>query len=199
VEEFRTMARAAVDAYLRYGFDPATQRYYGQLTVADGAPRKPERKSTAGEDTLYQPPEYADLWEPLFPTHNYPMCMAETCLTLYQQTHDKHYEQAVRRFANLIAISLPANGGKGAYADQYGRCLHFLLRAARSLDDPKLFAEAKQLAAEAVTHLYSKPAGMFRSHPGEDRCDAVDGMGILFLSLISLETGKEPDLMGFGW
>ncbi len=201
VGEFRTMARHAVDAYLRYGYDPAMHRYYGQLTVADGSPRKPLKRTatSGGEDTMYQPGEYADLWEPLFPTHNYPMCLAEACLTLYEQTHEDRYKQAVLRVADLIARNTPANGGKGAYADQYGRCIHFLLHAARTLNDPKLFDDARRLAAEAVSQLYSKSAGMFRSHPGEDRCDAVDGMGILFLSLLSLETGTEPELLGFGW
>lgn len=33
---------------------------------------------------------------------------------------------------------------------------------------------------------------------GEDRCDAVDGMGLLFLLLLDLESGRAPDMMGFG-
>jgi hypothetical protein len=199
VEEFRTMARDAVAAYLRYGYDTKTGRYFGQLTVADGAPRCPDRTKGSGDDTIYQPGEYADLWEPLFPTHNYPTCMAEACLTLYQQTHDGQFKQAVLRFARLVADSTPANAGKGAYADQYGRCIHFLVRAADVLNEPRLRSDAKRLAGEAVGHLYCESARMFRSHPGEDRCDAVDGLGILFLSLIYLETGTEPDMMGFGW
>ncbi len=40
---------------------------------------------------------------------------------------------------------------------------------------------------------------MFRSHPGEERCDAVDGIGLLFLSLIYVEQGKEYDMMAFTW
>jgi len=103
------------------------------------------------------------------------------------------------QFARFIAISTPAGDGKGAYADQYGRCIHFLARAANVVNDPTLSDQARQLASEAVSHLYSESAGMFRSHPGEDRCDAVDGIGILFLSLLYLETGHEPDAMGFGW
>lgn len=198
-EEFRAMARDAMAAYLRYGYDAKAERFHGQLNVADGTPRKPERKDGAGEATIYQPGEYADLWEPLFPTHNYPMSMAEACLTLWEQTRDAQFQQAVRRFARLIAISTPANGGRGAYADQYGRCIHFLTRAGKSLNDPQLLAQARSLAAEAVSHLHSPQAGMFRSHPGEDRCDAVDGLGILFLSLLDLETGTDPDPMGFGW
>ena len=88
---------------------------------------------------------------------------------------------------------------KGAYADQYGRCIHFLIRAAHVLDDTTLFVQAGKLAEEAKGQLHVPAAGMFRSHPGEDRCDAVDGMGILFLALIWLETGIEPDAKGFGW
>jgi hypothetical protein len=40
---------------------------------------------------------------------------------------------------------------------------------------------------------------MFRSHPGEDRADAVDGLGILFLALAELETGAAPRLLGFAF
>jgi hypothetical protein len=40
---------------------------------------------------------------------------------------------------------------------------------------------------------------MFRTHPGEDRTEAVDGLGVLFLALIYLETGREPDLLGFAF
>lgn len=197
-DALRRMARQSVAAYLRYGYDSASGRYYGQLNVADGSPRRPQRNAGAGEATIYQPGEYADLWEFLFPTHNYPMSMAEACLTLWQQTGDELFQQAVRRWAGFIAQSTPANAGKGAYADQYGRAILFLVRAADVLKDPKLRDQARQLAAEAVSHLYCREAGMFRSHPGEDRCDAVDGVGILFLALIDLETGRRPDLFGFG-
>lgn len=49
---------------------------------------------------------------------------------------------------------------------------------------------ARQIADEAIGCLYVNEAGMFRSHPGEDRCDAVDGPGILLLALLYLDTGK---------
>lgn len=198
-KELADMAHQAVAAYLRYGYDERSGRFYGQLNVSDGMPRKPQRQAGAGDETIYQPGEYADLWEALFPTHNYPMCLAEACLTLYQRNREDQFKQAVQRFARFIAISTPANGGKGAYADQYGRCIHFLLRAADVMGEPKYFEQAKGLAREAVSALYSSQAGMFRSHPGEDRCDAVDGMGILFLALMKLESGQEADAMGFGW
>lgn len=197
--EFAEMARAAVRAYLKYGYDEKTGRYFGQLNYVDGTPRKPERSAKDGADTIYQPGEYADLWEPLFPTHNYPMAMAEAALTLYQQTNDAFFRQAVERWARYVARETPANGGKGAYADQYGRCIRFLVRASHVLGEEAHFQLARKLAAEAVGQLHHRPAGMFRSHPGEERCDAVDGIGLLFLALIYLERGEEPDLLGFGW
>ena len=197
--EFLDMAREAVAAYLRHGFDEKTGRYYGQLNYLDGTPRKPERNASDGPETFYQPAEYAELWEPLFPTHNYPMSMAEASLTLYQKTGDTLFLQAVHRWASQIAHSMPANEGKGAYADQYGRCIHFLVRASHVLGDESYFKRARQLAAEATGHLFNRRSGMFRSHPGEERCDAVDGIGLLFLALIYLEQGKEYDLMGFSW
>jgi hypothetical protein len=40
---------------------------------------------------------------------------------------------------------------------------------------------------------------MFRGHAGEDRYDAVDGVGYLLLSLLYLETGKRADYLGFGF
>ena len=30
-------------------------------------------------------------------------------------------------------------------------------------------------------------------HPGEDRCDAVDGLGILLLALLYLDTGEDDE------
>ncbi len=198
-QEFADMARAAVSAYLKYGYDAKTGRYFGQLSYVDGTPRKPERTAKDGAETIYQPGEYADLWEPLFPTHNYPMAMAEAALTLHQRTREPQFLEGVRRWAAFIRQSTPANGGQGAYADQYGRCIRFLLRAAHALGEPAYFEQAKALAAEAVGHLHHRSTGMFRSHPGEDRCDAVDGIGLLFLALIYLERGEEYDLAGFGW
>jgi hypothetical protein len=190
LDELRDMAREAVAAWLRYGFDEKTGRYFGSVNVEDGAP-----SPDAG--TEYAPARYADLWEPLFPTHNYPMSLAQASLTLFEQTGQELFRQAVERWAGVIAQSTPANGGQGAYADQYGRCIYFLCNAAAVFNSPQLKAQASTLAEEAVAQLYSPSAKMFRGHPGEERCDAVDGIGILFLALMYLQTGKIPDTLGF--
>jgi len=63
--------------------------------------------------------------------------------------------------------------------------------------DPRAGALAERIADDAVRRLWVAEAGMFRSHPGRDSADAVDGLGILFLALIELETGEPVDAMGF--
>jgi len=193
VEEFREMAQQAVAAYLRFGWDEANGQYWGSVRVTDGKP-------WLDRATEYQPGKYSDPWlQATCPTHDYPMSMAEACLTLSQQTGQPEFRQAAERWTQVVRASLPANQGHGAWADQYGRCIHFLVRAAAILDRPELNTLAHRVADEAIEQLYLPDCRMFRSHPGEDRCNAVDGPGILFLALIYLQTGTEPHGFGFAF
>lgn len=190
-ETFAHMAEEVVKAYYRYGYDAAAGRYYGRIAVADGKPVPGEKT------TPYQPSFYSDVWEPLFPTHEYPMPLAESSLTLYALTGDASFRLGAERWADVIAASLPAREGRGAYAEHYGRCIHFLTRAAAELGRPDYRELAGKVADEAVDRLYAY--GMFRGHPGEERYDAVDGVGYLALALLYLENGVEPDLRGLGF
>lgn len=191
MSDFQDMAEKAVLAYLEHGFDKQASRFYGQLRVADGTP------VSDISPYPYQPRVHTSLWEPLFPTHDYPMAFAETCLSLLKRTNNHVFEEAVLRWVAIVREDTPANGGKGGYAEHYGRCIHFLLGAAWLLDRNDLEAQARDLADEAVAVLFSNE--MFRGHPGEDRYDAVDGVGFLLLALLALDSGQPLDLMGFGF
>lgn len=182
------MADEAVSAWIRYGYDPDKCQYYGMLSVATGDPVWKE------DSYPYKPDDYAKIWEPLFPTHDYPMLMAESCLKLYQLTGKVEYKAACERWFKDIQNQLPARDGKGAYAEHYARAIHFLLGCSETFEDARYKLLAEKVATEAVDFLYAQD--MFRSHPGEDRFDAVDGMGLLSLTLIWLETGEKPDMMG---
>ena len=190
VAEFQAIARQAVAAYLERGYDAEVGRYFGRLRVADGAPERGLRV------TLYQPDVHSDLWNALFPIHDYPMSLAESCLALYQRTRDDLFLEGVRRWIRIIEEEIPARGGRGAYAEHYGRCIHFLCGAAQGLASEEIWDLANRVADEALSVLYAQ--GMFRGHPGEDRYDAVDGVGFLMLGLLYLHTGAPPDLMGLG-
>ena len=115
-EEFLQIAEAAVRPWLRFGFDGDVGKYYGRLAVDSGTPQPPE------EPRGWMPPMYAEVFDiHERPTHNYPMPMAETCLSLAEKTGDPVFVEAVERWVSHIRNSLPANGERGAYAEDYGR------------------------------------------------------------------------------
>jgi hypothetical protein len=189
----------AIDAYLERGYDEQKKAYYGKLVIEDGTPVIGERRWPGDSDLsdTHRPDDYSDIWRPLFPAHDYPMSLAECSLDLYKRTRKDRYRTACDRWKTIIEASLPARQGKGAYAEHYGRCIHFLLGGADAFSDPAYAKLARRVANEALATLFDE--GMFRSHPGEHRYDAVDGVGFLLLALLWLETGRPPADMGFGW
>ncbi len=78
----------------------------------------------------------------------------------------------------------------GTCAEHYGRAIHFLV-AAGDADG------ARALAERAVAGLWT--GRMFRGRSGDDRCLAVDGVGILLLALLRVQDGADGDLLGFSW
>ncbi|WKN42220.1 hypothetical protein [Tunicatimonas pelagia] len=194
-QEWINMADEAMTAWLEYGFDPEQCEYYGILRVANGEPVFEEDfAADFGSKTTYSPDNYTSFWEPLFPRHDYPMPFAESCLKLYELTGKDYYKSACYRWMAAVQKGLPAWDGKGGYADLYGRVIHFLLGGAETFSDEQFRILAQDVADEAVERLYAQ--GMFRTHTGEDRYDVADMFGFLAASLIWLETGEEPDMMG---
>jgi hypothetical protein len=178
--EFQQMARDAVAAYLKFGYDESAEQYYGQLSVDDGTPVVPKAVG-------YWPRQYSNIWNAdQWPTHDYPMAMAEACVTLYERTKEPLFREGVHRWAEIVSRS-PREDRPRAYADQYGQCIHFLVRAARQMDEDRWVADARRLADEAVERLYDN--GFFQSYPDSHIYEAVGGVGDLFQALILLETG----------
>lgn len=185
---FAWMASEALRAWLDRAWHEKVGQFYGKLQIADGEP------VLGPKTTLYQPGDYCDPWEPLFPAHDYPMPCAEACLACYRHTRDERFRIGAEQWAQVAVRSLPARAGRGGYAEHYGRCIHFFLEGAEALGRPEWRDLAQRVADEAMDRLWT--GNHFRTHPGENRCDAVDGLGFLFLALMQLETGEEPDLMG---
>lgn len=191
-DKWIAQADTILSTWLTYAYDSTAQQYYGMLDIKTGEPIF----RAAGDDYPYKPTNYSSIWEPLFPTHNYPISLAESCLTLYELTGKEPYHDACKRWVEIIRQSLPASQsrGDGAYAEHYGRVIFYLLQCAERLDDNRYRTLAEQVAREATEVLFA--FGMFRSHPGEYRYDATDGVGILSLALLWLDTGEKPDMMG---
>jgi hypothetical protein len=190
-EDLSAMAYGAVSAYLARGYDEQEGLYFGRLRVSDGLPDR-SRKST-----LYQPGVHSDPWQALFPTHDYALPMAAACLDLYRLTGAREFDTAVRRWAEILAATAPraADDLQTRYAESFGRGVRFLLDAADTLHDGDLRRQAIELADRAVEMLFAR--GMFRGHTGEDRCDAVDGVGYLLLALLDLERRRPGKAGGY--
>jgi hypothetical protein len=189
--EFSEMARQATRAYLTHAYDVESGKYFGQIRVDGG-------EAVIPSESGYWPREHSDPWSvDQWPTHDYPMPLAEACLTLHAQTSDAVFLEAVRNWARIILDSRPARTGAWAYAESYGRCIHFLTRAGLQLGDEHFLAWASQLADEAMEQLYEE--GMFQGYPDGHVYESVDGVGYLLLALIFLETRQMPLLCGFGF
>lgn len=183
-ERFNAMAEEVLEAWLAYAWDEDRESFCGKLLIDGGRPVFGEKV------TLYQPGDYCDLWEPLFPAHDYPFPCAEACLRAWERTRRECFRIGVERWVRMIENHLPARSGRGAYAEHYGRCIHFLDRAAQVFERQEWRELADRVETEAFRMLYT--AERFRTHPGEDRCDAVDGLGFLFLSLLERHVGDFP-------
>ena len=188
---FVEMAYGATRAYVAHAHDDASGRFFGQVAVHDGSPVAPAEPG-------YWPRLYTDVWSTdQWPTHDYPMAVAEACLSLYRLTHEQLFLDAIQRWARIAIESSPGRTGRWGYGENYGRCLHFLVRTARELGDAHLLSEALASAEEAAAALYEN--GMFQGYPGGHVYESVDGLGYLFLALMSLETGRDVNLLGFGF
>jgi hypothetical protein len=175
---FMAMARDAVAAYLKYGYDTDTRQYVGQLRVTDGSPVIPKERG-------YWPRAHADAWNPdQWPTHDYPLSLAQACLTLYQETKASMFLEGVRRWADIVSRSTPSDR-TGAYAGQYGHCIRFMHRAGRQLREERYLAVARALADEAVERLQEN--GWFMGYADSHLYEAVDGVGYLLQALMDLE------------
>jgi len=177
---FQEMAAIAMAVWLDHAWDADAMMFLGRLDVTTGKADRTPRS------TPYQPCEYCDPWEPLFPAHDYPIQAAETCLRLFQETGRPAFRDGTEHWLRHFEKTLPARCGKGGYAEHYGRMLHWLTgvetagwKAAAPLRE-RLYAEIRQYL------LFDNR--LLRSHPGEDRCDAVDGMGFLLWALLEAGT-----------
>lgn len=189
--DWAVMAAEAVGNWTERAWDARQGRFAGRLAVADGAhDRRPK-------PTSYCPGTWCDPWQPLFPAHDYPLQAAEASLTAYLHDRDRRHVSAVARWVQQVAGDGPVRNGWGTYAEQYGRAIHFLWRAGRTMSRPQWAAQGRELAAEAMQLLDGGRA--LCSHPWERRHDAVDGMGWLILALLALEADQEPELHGLYW
>jgi hypothetical protein len=125
------------------------------------------------------------------------MSVAEACLSLYELTGDSAFLEGIWRWAAVAVGGSPGRKGTWAYAESYGRCIHFLTRAGLRLGEDRLLADARALADEAVDRLWED--GMFQGRPDSHLYESVDGVGFLLLALMFEESRRAIGMHGFGF
>ncbi|MAI34419.1 MAG: hypothetical protein CMM07_22475 [Rhodopirellula sp.] len=190
--EFQIIAEKSLRAWLTVGFDARTQLYYQQVACKTGLPVEELAPANRVAELAASSFQHISIFEYTNrPAHQSPLRMAEACLSLHAKTGDQLSKEAVERWVNIIKQQLPADNMGGGYADDYGRAIHFLVRASEVLKNPGYRMLALDIANQAMEQLYVSKMGMFRSHPVENRCDSADGPGLLLLALMYLE-GNDP-------
>jgi hypothetical protein len=178
------VVETAITPWLRFGFDAEKGMYYGSLNVtnAQAIPRT--------DDYPYKPETHADIWNPLFPTHNYPLQFAECCLELYKITSSGIYQEASERWYYHVLNQFQNRKNCTLYAENYARVIHFLFHYGNIFNNPEAVKTAQMLSDEAISNLFMAKNLMFRGHTKEMRYDAVDGVGLLYFPLSWIETGN---------
>lgn len=192
--EFETIAVETLRSWLTFGFDSQQRLYYYQVKCRTGLPVEKLAPENRSKDFPASSPHQINIFEHAGrPAHQSPLRMAEACLSLHATTGDQFSKEAAEQWVNIIKQQLPKNKLQRGYADDYGRTIHFLVRASEVLKNPGYRTLARDIAHDAMEQLYVSKMGMFRSHPGENRCDSADGPGLLLLALMYLE-GNDPTL-----
>jgi hypothetical protein len=183
----KDMAVGTLTSYLHYAYDPATSKYYGRMLV-EGVPDPGERA------TLYQPDTYSNVWEFLFPSHDYPLSMAMAALELEEEENSLH--TASDRWANIIirdGINTEPDWPK--YAENYGRMVVFLAEYAERRSSRTHRETAERLLATGIEQL--SKGDMLVGHTGARWYDAIDGVGYLLLAALYLHSGDKDILRMF--
>ena len=185
--QWREIAERAIQPWLKHGFDAEAGMFYGSLNVTNA-------ESIAKQDDYpYKPNTHTDIWNPLFPTHDYPLHFAECCLLLYEKTGKALYKQAAENWLETVEKQLEKRNSRALYAENYARVIHFLHHYGQIMNDKGIQQEAMELGKEAISVMSVQEGGLLRSHTQEMRYDAVDGLGLLYFAFRYLETNdKNP-------
>jgi DUF1680 family protein len=81
----------------------------------------------------------------------------------------------------------------GVYAEDYGRSISLFVHLYRATNEKEYLALANNLAEDAVRKLYHN--GLFKGHPAKPYYETTNGVGILLMALLELDS-PEIDLGG---
>jgi hypothetical protein len=203
---FKEQALTCLKAYGRHGYDSASGKFWGSLTL-DGTPVPGPRVAPKGagelmadDYQLYEPRGYLDLWQPYVIGYEHPIATAQVYSYAALTTRDPEMRGTAERFARWIQRELPPRtcetntwykgyavtyAPKGTYAGLYGQTISFFLQMHLLSTNQAYLQSARELADEAILKLNHR--GLFRGHPAKPYYESTDGVGQLLFALVQLD------------
>lgn len=197
-KKFRDQALTYLRAYAKYGYDPASARFWGSLRL-DGTPEPGPR--ARNDYAQYEPRGLIDLWQPYQLGYEHPLATAQAYAYAYQLTRDPEMLATAQKWAECIRRAPPARGCQeketwyadyarrfapyGTFADLYGRTISLFLHLYVLTGQQAYLEDAQRTARTAVANLYYR--GLFRGHPAKPFYSSVDGVGFLLYGLVQLD------------
>ncbi len=181
--ELTEIGRQSLLAWARYGWDDNASKPWSMLQP-DGKPLDRERL----RDTSYEKQAaygHWNFWKDYVYGFESPFQTLMAFAMAADWTSDRELLGHARRLAECYRKLLPANGDKGTFAANYGRLISFFLAMESLTNDGSYRETARQLAAEAVQHLWA--GRMFRGFHGRSYYSAIEGQGQLIQGLVELE------------
>jgi hypothetical protein len=210
---FRDHALAYLSAYLRYGHDSNTGRFWGSVKL-DGTPVRGPRVTDGY--AAYEPRGALDIWSPYVAGYEFPLYTAQAYAWAAQLTGDERCALGAQQWSDCLRDVWPPRHCEsetwyhdyatqwaplGTYAGYYGRLISFLLQRQRATNQAAYGTWARQVADEAVAKLYYR--GLLRGHPGKPYYESIDGVGYLLIALLQLERDNkrvvDGDLLLENW
>ncbi len=183
-QELIDMAHKTLLAWTQYGWDEKAQRPWALLAL-DGTPNDGTRNLQGTSYSKFSPTGHMDLWKDYAYGFEEPLGTLMTFAMAAEYLNDQQLKAHAVRLADCYSRNLPANGKYGTMASNYGQLISFYLQMERLTNDTRYRKLAKQVADEALDHLWT--GKLLRGFAGRTHYSAIEGQGYLVQALLELE------------
>jgi len=183
-DELTEMARGILRAWAKHGWDEEANKPWASLRP-NGVPNIKARDYAGTSYGKFDPSGHWDFWKDYVYGFECPFGTLLTYATAAQWTGDEQLKAHAIRLAECYRKLLPANGQHGTFAGNYGQLISFFLVMADLTGDLSYRETARQVADEAVHHLWT--GSILRGFAGRTHYTAIEGAGYLVQALAELD------------
>ena len=187
-DELTEMARSFLRGWAKYGWDEEANKPWASLRP-DGTPNTKPRDYSGTHYSKFDPSGHWDFWQDYAYGFEAPFATLMAYAMAATWLDDPVLKSHLVRLAECYRKLLPANGKHGTFAANYGQLISFFLAMEDLTGDASYRATAKQVADEAVHHLWT--GTMLRGFAGRPHYTAIEGVGLLVQAFAELDADPE--------